>query len=214
VAEWLERWYRDYVKNQCDHRTALSYLSEIRGHLIPALGEIRLDQLKASHVQSYISRALKEGRVDGKGGLSARTVRYHYTILSRALKDAVIAGYIGRNIAELVRPPRYRRKTMKTMALEDVPKFLEESLSTPYNWLFYTAIYTGMRLGELCGLPWRGVDLDNGRISVFQELSKRGGISTIKEVKTRHSRRQIYLSPSLVKVLRQLRIETEAQAIL
>jgi integrase len=214
VAEWLGKWYRDYVKNQCDNRTALSYLSEIRGHLIPSLGGLLLDQLKASHVQSYISCALKEGRVDGKGGLSARTVRYHYTILSRALKDAVIAGHIGRNIADLVRPPRYRRKTMKTMALEDVPRFLEESLSTPYYRLFYTALYTGMRLGELCGLPWRGVDLDNGRISVFQELSKRGSINTIKEVKTRHSRRQIALSPSLVKVLQQLRIETEAQAVL
>jgi len=214
VAEWLEKWHRDYVKNQCDRRTALSYLSEIRGHLIPSLGGLRLDQLKASHVQSYISHALREGRLDGKGGLSARTVRYHYTILSRALKDAVIAGYIGRNIADLVRPPRPKRKIMKTMALEHVPRFLEESLSTPYDRLFYAALYTGMRLGELCGLPWRGVDLDNGRISVFQELSKRGSINTIKEVKTRHSRRQIALSPSLVKVLQQLRIETEAQAVL
>jgi integrase len=193
VAEWLEKWHRDYVNNQCDRRTAASYLSEIQSHLIPSLGAIRLDQIKASHIQTYISCALREGRLDGKGGLSARTVRYHYTILSRALKDAVIAGYIGRNIADLVRPPRSKRKIMKTMALEDVPRFLEESLSTPYYRLFYTALYTGMRLGELCGLPWRGVDLNNGRISVFQELSKRGSINTIKEVKTRHSRRQISL---------------------
>ena len=52
-----------------------------------------------------------------------------------------------------------------------------------------------MRLGELCGLPWRGVDLEHDYISVFQELYKRGGVCTIKEVKTRQSRRRISLSP-------------------
>jgi len=103
---------------------------------------------------------------------------------------------------------------MKTMALGDVSRFLEASLSTAYYCLFYTALYTGMRLGELCGLPWRGVDLEYGYISVFQELYKRGGVCTIKEVKTLHSQRRISLSPSLVQVLRQLKIETEAQAIL
>jgi len=192
----------------------LKEVLEIKRHIIPALGVIRLDQLNSNHIQSYVSRALREGRLDGKGGLSARTVRYHYTILSRSLKDAAVAGYLGRNVAELVKPPRSRRKIMKTMALEDVPRFLEVSLNTPYYRLYYTALYTGMRLGELCGLPWRGVDLERSYISVFQELYKRGGICTIKEVKTRHSRRQISLSPSLVQVLRGLRIETEAQAVL
>jgi len=109
VAEWLEKWHRDYVTNQRDRRTASSYLSEIRSHLIPSLGAIRLDQLQSNHIQSYISRALREGRLDGKGGLSASTVRYHYTILSRSLKDAVTSGYLGRNVADLVKPPRPRR---------------------------------------------------------------------------------------------------------
>jgi integrase len=214
LADWLEKWHRDYVTNRCDQRTAGSYLSEIRSHLIPSLGAIRLDQLSANHIQSYIARALREGRLDGKGGLSVTTVRYHYRILSQSLQDAVGASYIARNVAKMVKPPRSRRTIMKTMALKDVPRFLEASLNTPYYWLYYAALYTGMRLGELCGLPWRAVDLENGYISVFQELFKRGGVCDIKQVKTRQSRRHISMSPSLVRVLRSLRVETEAQAVM
>ena len=130
------------------------------------------------------------------------------------LKDAVRAGYLGRNVAEAVDPPRFKRKTMNTMALEDVPRFLKAALATPYHRLFYTALFTGMRQGELLGLTWRGVNLEQGYISVFQELFKRSGTCIIKEVKTRNSRRRIALSPSLVQVLRSQRLEAEANAIL
>ena len=214
VGTWLAQWHQEYVAGRSDTRTADSYLSEIRGHLIPALGSISLDKLSLQDIQSYINRALQQGRLDGKGGLSGRTVHYHHRILSMALKDAVNAGHIGRNVAGLVRPPRITRKIMTILALGDVPRFLEASLGTPYSRLYYTALYTGMREGELLGLPWRGVDLKSGYISVFQELSKRGGAGIIKDVKTRYSRRRRALSPSLVQVLREHRIETEAQAIL
>ena len=214
VGMWLTQWHQEYVAGRGDKRTADSYLSEIRGHLIPALGVIRLDKLSPQDIQSYINRALQQGRLDGKGGLSERTVHYHHRILSMALKDAVNAGHIGRNVASLVKAPRIPRKIMTILALGDVPRFLEATLSTPYARMYYTALYTGMREGELLGLPWRGVDLKSAYISVFQELSKRGGVSAIKDVKTRYSRRRISLSPSLVQVLREHRLETEAQAIL
>jgi len=175
---------------------------------------VRLDRLSPRHLQDFYARALQSGRLDGAGRLSAKTVSYHHRILSRCLKDAVRAGYIGRNVAEAVDLPRYKPKTMNTMAREDVPRFLEASLEAPFYRLFYTALYTGMREGELLGLPWRGLNLEQGYISVFQELYKRGDVVTIKDVKTRNSRRRIALSPSLVQVLSNQRLEAESNAIL
>ena len=175
---------------------------------------IRLDRLSPHHLRGYYARALESGRLDKSGGLSARTIVYHHRVISKCLKDAVRAGYLGRNVAEAVDPPRFSRKAMNTMALEDIPRFLEASLQTPFYRLFYTALYTGMRQGELLGLPWRGLNLEQGYISVFQELFKRSGTCIIKDVKTRNSRRRIALSPSLVQVLRSYRLEAEANAIL
>ena len=65
---------------------------------------------------------------------------------------------------------------MATMAIGDVPAFLKAAFGTFYHELFYTALYTGMRLGELLGLRWCDVDLEIGFISVVRALYKRDGV--------------------------------------
>ena len=95
LGQWLEQWCQSYVAMHCSVRTAESYQSEVRRHLIPALGAIPLTQLHPQHLQNYYSQALTNGRADGRGGLSARTVQYHHCILSEALGYAVKMGALG-----------------------------------------------------------------------------------------------------------------------
>jgi len=103
---------------------------------------------------------------------------------------------------------------MATLAPEGVPRFLGVARDTPYYLLFYTALYTGMRLGELLGLRWCDVDLNMASLSVVQALYKRRGICEMREPKSSHSRRQIALSPSLTLLLREHKVEEQAQRIL
>jgi len=149
--------------------------------------------------------------MDGKGGLSATTVLYHHRILSKALNSAIKLGLIGRNVCAAVDPPRPRRKRIVTLAPEDVHKLLKASQDTPYYLLFYTAIYTGMRLGELLGLPWREVDLRDNHLRVVQALHKRSGVCKITQPKTSRSRRRISLPGSLALLLREHRENEEAK---
>jgi len=214
LGAWLEDWINSYVATNCSPRTVDSYRSELRVHIIPALGAIPLTNLRPQHLQGYYARALLQGRANGKGGLSSRTVQYHHRIMSEALSHAVKMGLLGRNVAEAVDPPRPKRRSMATLIPEDVPRFLEAARDTPYYLFFYTALYTGMRLGELLGLRWCDLDLDMASLSVVQSLYKRRGICQMKEPKSSHSRRQIALSPSLVILLRKHRIEEQAQRIL
>ena len=72
----------------------------------------------------------------------------------------------------------------------------------PYYELIYTAIYTGMRRGELLGLRWRDVDLDMAVLSVVQTLQRVGGAFILKEPKNARSRRDIALTPDLAILLR------------
>jgi len=214
LAEWLSNWLNGYVTTNCGIRTSQSYQSEVRRHLIPALGAIPLTQLQPQQLQNYYSQALTKGRTDGKGGLSARTVQYHHRILSEALSHAVKMGFLVRNVAEAADPPHPERRNMATLALEDIPKFLEATQETPYYVLFYTALYTGMRLGELLGLRWCDVDLDIAFLSVVQALYKRSGVCKMVKPKSSHSRRRIALSPSLVLLLREYKAEQQTQRIL
>ena len=105
LAEYLERWLKDYAWPYLAPRTAEGYESIIRQHLIPKLGNITLTQLKPEHLQKYYSEMLRSGRCDSSCGLSAQTVRHHHTALHKALQTAVEWGLLSRNAADAVRPP-------------------------------------------------------------------------------------------------------------
>jgi len=141
-------------------------------------------------------------------------VLYQHRILSEALNHAVKMGLLARNVAESTTPPHPKRKSITTMAAEDIPKFLEASHRTPYHVLYCTALFTGMRLGELLALRWRDIDLDMASLSVSRALFKRRGVCKIIEPKSPHSRRSIALSPILATILQQHKSQQEAKRIL
>ena len=60
--------------------------------LVPALGNILLNQLRPEHLQRYYFEKLSNGRCNGNGGLSPRSVRYHHVTLHIILKTAVKGG--------------------------------------------------------------------------------------------------------------------------
>ncbi len=214
VGEYLESWLQDYVDMHVSIRTRDRYKEITRLHLIPALGSIDLQSLQPQHIQAYYTKALESGRHDGQGGLSTRTVRLYHGILSSALKQAMRMGMIVRNPAELVDPPRATRKEIPSLDAESVNGFLEVSRDSMYYPVFYTAVYTGLRRGEILGLRWCDIDLDLGTLSVVQTVSTLyNGEYIIKEPKTKNSRRQIALSPSLALLLRKHKEDQEAMRL-
>jgi len=220
LGEWLEEWLNGYVEVNCSPRTKASYEMIIRRHIIPELGSITLSQLGARHLETFYSRQRTKGRVDGKGQLSSRTVRYCHSLLAEGLGHAVKMGLIGRNVALATDAPRAEHKAMSTLAPQDISKFLEAATETPYYALFYTLLFTGMRRGEALALRWKNVNLGLPSLSLAASLSitetayTLNGKYIIKEPKTPHSRRQIALPPSLVLVLQQHRAEQEEQLTL
>jgi integrase len=212
LGEYLKQWCQSYAVMHTSPRTAEGYQSIVHRYIVPALGGIPLCQLQPQHLENYYATALSQGRLDGKGGLSAQTVLHHHRLLSEALSHAVKQGLLVRNVAEVVAPPQPHHNQMATLSSKDVPRFLNTARRTPYYVLFYAALYTGMRRGELLGLRWCDIDLGKASISVVQTLYRlSGGKCLTKEPKSPHSRRSIALSPSLAQLLRQHRIEQELQ---
>ena len=204
LAEYLERWLKDYAWPNLAPRTAEGYEHIIRRHFIPALGNMTLTQLKPEHLQRYYSEKLTDGRCDGKGGLSPKTVRHHHVTLHDALQGAVKWGLLSRNPADAVSPPRVQRSEMKTWDEDDIAHFLEATNETPYHCLFYLALFTGMRRSELLGLKWNDVDLILGEVSVTRSLHHlRDGSIVFRSPKTAKGRRTVALPPSAILVLKE-----------
>ncbi len=206
LAEYLERWLKDYAWPNLAPRTAEGYETIVRQHLIPKLGNLSLTQLRPEHLQKYYSEMLSIGRCDRPGGLSAQTVRHHHTALHKALQTAVEWGLLNRNVADAIKPPRTQRPEMKTWDEDDITRFLEAAKETPYHCLFYLALFTGMRRSELLGLKWSDVDLILGEASVTRSLHHlRDGSIVFRSPKTAKGRRTVALPPSATLLLKEHR---------
>ncbi len=212
LAEFMERWLKDYAWPGLAPRTAEGYEHIIRRHLIPGLGKTVLTQLKPEQLQRYYSEKLASGRCDGKSGLSPKTVRHHHVTLHDALQSAVKWGLLSRNPADAVDAPRFQRPEMHTLSEDEMHVFLEAAKATLYYELFYTALYTGMRRSELLALRWLDVDLLLCQVSVTRSLHHlRDGSFVFRQPKTAKDRRMVALPPSASLLLKQHKEQQIAQ---
>jgi integrase len=210
LGDYLLEWLRSHAELRCRPRTAEGYQFIVNHYLIPALGQVRLSELRPRHISSYCSNAVRRG-------LSSRTVLHHFRLLHKALKDNVKLGFISVNPCDGVEPPRPVDKEMKFIRPDEVRRFLSAAreASWPYYYLFYTMLFSGLRRSEVLALVWGNLDLDLCVLSVTQTLYKlSGGKYIVSPPKTRKSRRQVSLPPSLALLLRDYKEQVEAQWLL
>ncbi len=213
VGEYLERWLADYAKNNVAAKTFERYAEIVRIHLKPAFGYLRLPKLQPLHIQGYYSKALSEGRRDGKGGLSAQTVLHHHRVLHGALRQAVRWQLLPRNPADAVQPPRPVRKEMKALDEAGTVSLLKAAKSSRLHRPIFLAVTTGLRRGEFLALRWDAVDLDRGVLSVREALEQTKEGVRFKQPKTRGSRRTVDLPGLIVEELRRHKVEQAEQKL-
>jgi integrase len=198
VGEFLDKWLSDCVRDSVRQSTfdRDSYL--IRVHVKPTLGRIKLSKLSPVHIQGFY-----RDRLDA--GLSASTVNKMHTVLHKALSQAMRWSLIPRNPTEAVKAPRPAPQEMRPLSPEEARKFLEAARGDRLEALYILAITTGMRRGELLGLKWSDVDLENASVSIRRTLTRidNGKRVVLGDVKTKKSRRTIRLTPQAVEALRE-----------
>jgi integrase len=168
LAEWIET-------QRLSPATLASYRKNIRLHIAPYLGATPLSRLTGAAVDAWMRQLETSGRADGRGGLSARTVRYVYTILRSALGDAVKHGRLSVDPTDRSTPPspsEARPPEMQAWTAPELARFLRwadaENPDLAMGWRLLAA--TGMRRGEALALRWRDVDLEAGRLAVRRSV--------------------------------------------
>ena len=211
LGQYLRSWLENNAKPNVRPRTFKRYREIATRHLIPNLGNIQLKQLQPSHVEAYYAKALKQGRLDGNGGLSAQTVQHHARVLSKALNHAVSLEVLGRNVAQNVKPPRPKKKEVKPLTRDSVSALLQAAYHTEFYYPLLVAVFTGLRRSELLALTWRDVNLEARYLTVNKGLHTH---STEEEryqpPKTDKSKRRVSLPNDLVLALRHYREQQEA----
>jgi integrase len=182
-------WLRDYATVQVKPSTLDGYRIMLEGSLIPYFGNVPLTSITTADVQRYVAERLAPGKC-------AVTVQKALIMLKGMLKQAIEWGYLRVNPAQVVKAPRREHKEMDFLTPAEIPVFLD---AVPPEWqpLFFTLIFTGMRLGELLALRWSDLDWTSQTIRVSRSVWH----GQFQEPKTRNSVRTIGMSDRLMAML-------------
>jgi integrase len=213
VGQFLRRWLDDFAKSKVAAKTFERYDEIVRLHLSPNIGHIRLARLHPLQIQELYSKMLKEGRKDGHGGLSARTVLHHHRVLREALQQAVRSLLLSRNPADAVQPPRSEREEVGTLDSKQASQLLALAKGTRLYLPILIALATGARRGEILALRWKDVDLPSGSATILQSLEQTKSGTRFKSPKTKRSARSIQLPAFAVVALKQHKAEQAAQRL-
>lgn len=201
VAQWLDIWAAEYLGNVKPF-TVRSYSDQVRNHIKPALGAVKLEALNTHTIQSFYNSLGVER--DGKPGLSPKTVKNIHGVLHKALQQAVAIGYLRFNPADACTLPRSVRKELAPLDEEQIRAFLQAIQGQRFETLFTVTLFTGLREGEVLGLTWDCVDFTKGTILVSKQLQrekKKGGAYVFAPLKNDKTR-MITPAPWVLQLLR------------
>lgn len=218
---WLES-NRIGLKEQ----TYAKYLFLADAHLIPDIGNLRIEKIDSYLINCFLDNKSKHGRLDGNGGLSASYVQTLSFIIRAVVDYASAEGYRQPLVGIINRPSKKRNNL-------DVLSVSEQGILTNFALLgersekklgVLLSLYTGMRIGEVCGLRWSDIDFSTNTIHVSHTVERIKNLNAepdarktkliLGEAKTFSSDRIIPIPSVLLTPLQQYRSEGNTEFVI
>ncbi|HJA19287.1 MAG TPA: site-specific integrase, partial [Candidatus Mediterraneibacter ornithocaccae] len=234
LSEYCEVWLKESQKD-LSPSTYNYYSNFIHNSLIPAIGYLKMADIKPNHIKSYI------GNLKGSQGqeLKASSIKKNLAIIKSIFKSAWNEEIIKTNPSERVKPPKQEQNTdIKCFTIEQAQVFLnildndltykysehsrtnktgkdykiqeykqKHKIPMQFKVFFNIALFGGLRKGEILGLTWNDIDFDNSTIQITKSVCYTDNQIIIKEPKTKTSIRTITLPLSTINLIKEYRKE-------
>lgn len=198
LAEWLEN-----IRPRIKESSYIKYNSMIKHYIIPQLGDRKLSELSYSTLEEFTKQLLLEGS-NKNSLLSPKTVADTLSLLKGSFRYA--ANKYGIILCDLRQmPPRQTEHPMRVFSQQEHEQLIAYlcSHSSYRNLGILLALFTGIRVGELCALKWDNVHLNSGSISIRQTMQRVENTS-FKSRKTDRKTRIIITSPKSPSSIREI----------
>ncbi len=211
--EYSTLWIETHIKPFKKHNTIKTYEQTLK-RLNKLLGKLRMKDIKPSHITKLYSQL----KADGGSPLNTNLFNAVLSnIFDRAVKDELIE----KNPYKLATKPKNPPSEKAAWLTVEEAQVMIDTLNAcdkteDFKLIVYTALYTGMRLGELCALEWSDVDFNKGTISINKtSVQLKGGHVFDNSPKTEDSNRTISMNDLLKTSLKaHRRTQTERKLML
>ena len=208
LKDYFKRFETNY-KSTLKPSSWLSYEGALRIHILPELGEYRLDEITKPMMKQLVVKMVEEG-------LAKDSIRLYLTSLgvlyNQAIDDKVVSENPTKGLGKFYRQAKRKHEEISPLTEEESLLFLGKTLEHERRHypLFLCALHTGMRSGELAGIQWTDIDWNGKFIEVRRAINRFGEVATVK---TKSGTRRIDLSDHLLDTLKDLRKQKQKEAL-
>ncbi len=166
LKQWLEHWLDAILPATVRWKTLSTYRSQMRRHVIPALGAMRLSQVRAETLEEHYRHLLDSG-------CSPHVVHAVHRVLRSALNEAVTRRRLVANPAHVARPPRVPVLEVEPLTVEECRRILAAAEGQRNAARWSVALALGLRQGEALGAAWSDVDFEAGTLRIRRAVQRR-----------------------------------------
>lgn len=169
---WLDEWLNT-KRLGVKESTYIRYRNTIENHIKPELGKYPISKISTSLMEQFVSHKLQNGRIDGNGGLSPKSMSDIMVIVKESFKYAQSYGII--IICSFDRISfKKNAQEMRVLSLLEEQRLLSVLFKDldRYKLGVFICLYTGIRIGELCALQWKNISFSEKAIKIEHTMQR------------------------------------------
>ncbi len=211
LSELMKVWITNYKAQNLKPSTLERYREQIAWYIEPMLGKYPLHNLTPQLIQKWVTDIYEHPPTKKNSGkkLAPKTVRNIFLNLKAALDYAVKLKMIQSNPCDHVELPKVVQKEVEAFDEDEIASILSHAEGTDLYFPIYLLLNTGMRRGELLGLKWKHVHLDEGYIDVVETKLSVCGNEITDTPKSKSSKRRIPIGGNMMKEFKSYRLRCE-----
>lgn len=169
---WLDEWLRT-KRLGVKESTYIRYRNTIENHIKPDLGKYPISKISTSLMEQFVSHKLQDGRIDGSGGLSPKSMSDIMVIVKESFKYAQSYGVIVICSFERI-VFKKNAQEMRVLSLLEEKRLLSVLFKDfdRYKLGVFICLYTGIRIGELCALQWKNISFSENAIKIEHTMQR------------------------------------------
>lgn len=170
VRDMAEQWLAS-KKLMVKESTFACYATMIQKHILPELGKVPVNMVHSALLSEFLEKKKSSGRLHG-GALSDKTVADMKSLLMQILRFAKAREAL-QTLPEC--PPIGNRQPDISVLTKQEQNQVEERVlkeNTEFSLGVLLALYSGVRIGEVCALQWKDFDWQNGTVTIKKTISR------------------------------------------